>query len=61
MRGITYGEKGDHEKAVADYTEAIRLAPDDPIGYFQRAQAYRALGDEEQAASDERKAQELTK
>ena len=39
----------------------IRINPKDPVAYKWRAWAYRAVGDGEKAASDERKAQELTK
>ena len=28
-RGISYEDKGDHDKAIADFTEAIRLDPND--------------------------------
>jgi tetratricopeptide (TPR) repeat protein len=57
-RGKCYSAKGEHFEAVSDYTEAIRLDPTQAIFYVSRAQAYRALGDEVKAASDEQKAQE---
>ena len=60
-RGDSYAEKGDHDKAIADYTEAIRLDPKNANFYAFRAKAYRALGDEVKAASDESKVQELKK
>jgi hypothetical protein len=52
---------GQHEKAIADYTEAIRLDPKDAWLHSIRAEANRALGKEMEAANDERKAQVLKK
>ncbi|MFC1806002.1 tetratricopeptide repeat protein [Planctomycetota bacterium] len=56
-RGNAYASKGDYRRAIADYTEAIRLQPrqvGQPNAYGERARAYRALGDEDQAVRDER-------
>ncbi len=47
--------KGEHAKAVADLTEAIRLDPTF-ADYLMRARAYRALGEEKKAQEDEAKA-----
>jgi Flp pilus assembly protein TadD len=58
-RGASYDAKAEHKKAIADYTEAIRLEPTQPVFYKARAISYRAIGDEAKAASDEKKAQEL--
>ena len=58
-QGLSHAEKGDHDQAIADFTEAIRLNQTQPVFYVSRARAYRALGDEAKAASDEKKAQEL--
>src|ERR1700704_2042189 len=60
-RGLSHAEKGDHDKAIADLTEAIRLEPNNGLAHSCRATAYRALGDEVKAASDENRAQELKK
>ena len=60
-RGTVCWVKGKLDKAVAHFTEAIRLAPTRPEPYLRRAAAYRSLGEEEKAAADERKAQELMK
>ena len=57
-RGVAYTNMGESGQAVADFTEAMRLAPNLPQPYLGRAAAYRALGNEEEAAEDERKAQE---
>jgi tetratricopeptide (TPR) repeat protein len=43
-RAGTYQHMGDRQKALADYTEAIQLDPEDPDAYFSRATFY--LGNE---------------
>ena len=43
-RGIAYGDKGELEKAVADYTDAIRLDP--RLGaYAEKGDRYEAIVD----------------
>ena len=59
--GVAALEDGDHQLAINLLSEAIRLTPDMPQPYAGRAAAYRALGNEETAAEDEREAQELSK
>ena len=39
-RGIAYGHKGEHDKAIADYTEAIRLDPKHADAHYNRGIAY---------------------
>jgi tetratricopeptide (TPR) repeat protein len=46
-------------QVLVDLAEAIRLAPKDPAFYRLRADLYRSLGDEANAARDERRIQEL--
>ena len=52
-RGNAYAVKEDYQRSIADYTEAIRRGDQDAYG--DRAEVYRALGDEENAARDERR------
>ena len=40
LRGGAYADKGDHDRAIADYTEAIRLAPAESALYGNRGRAY---------------------
>jgi tetratricopeptide (TPR) repeat protein len=57
-RGNAYADKGNYPRAIADYTEAIRLQPQqvgERNAYGQRAKAYRAMGDEDNAVGDERR------
>jgi tetratricopeptide (TPR) repeat protein len=58
-RGVAFARMGQHDKAIADFTDAIHLAPDVPTAYEQRAQSYRATGDTKAAATDERTANDL--
>ena len=51
-RGCGYGEKGDNEHAVADYSEAIRLKPTMVDTYEMRGRAYKRLKFYDQAISD---------
>ena len=55
-RGITYYNKGRYDRAIADFTTAIELEPDDAIAYYARGRAYankdqydRAIQDYDQA------------
>jgi tetratricopeptide (TPR) repeat protein len=43
-RGWVYSKLKQYDKAIADFTEAIRLAPDNQDTYLDRAAAYTALG-----------------
>jgi tetratricopeptide (TPR) repeat protein len=51
-RGVAYVDKGDLEKAVADYTEAIRLNPIFVAAYWGRGSAYGKKGDIAKAIAD---------
>ena len=42
---MAYGEKGDFDRAIADYTKAIALKPDFVEAYNHRDDAYYAKGD----------------
>ena len=60
-RGSETPGKNDDDLAVSCSTEAIGLDPNRPQPYLDRATAYRELGNEEKAAEEERKAQELSR
>ena len=51
-RGLSHAEKGDHDQAIADYTEAIRLDPKIAAAYYNRAISYAEKGDHDQAIAD---------
>jgi Flp pilus assembly protein TadD len=51
--------KGDQDKAIADYNEAIRLKPENARAYFNRGIAYQAKGDLDKAEQDFAKAKAL--
>jgi tetratricopeptide (TPR) repeat protein len=51
-RGFAYGAKGDNDRAVMAYTEAIRFDPRYPVAYNNRGVAYGAKGDYEHAIAD---------
>src|SRR5207247_1201221 len=50
-RGDVWQQHGEFEKAIADYSEAIRLKPQAAI-YFSRAQAWTALEQPAKALAD---------
>ena len=51
-RGKAYLPKQDYDRAIADFTQAIRLKPDDAHAFCDRGAAYDAKGDEDHALAD---------
>ena len=49
---MAYKKIHDHDKAIADYTEAIRLKPDSAGAYYSRADAFDDKGDHGKAIAD---------
>lgn len=58
-RGVTNAKKGEYDKAVADFTEAIRLDPKTPDAYFARGVAYSNKREHAKAEADFAKVKEL--
>lgn len=58
-RGRLYADKGELERAAAEYTRAIQLRPDDQRAYRLRAEAHREKGDLDRALADLDKAIDL--
>jgi tetratricopeptide (TPR) repeat protein len=52
QRAATYQLLNDHKRAVADFDQALALAPDQPHTYFARAQSRAAIGDLNGAQND---------
>jgi len=50
--GLGYASWGEHEKAIAAFTQAITLEPDFDEAIFARGDSYTALGQYEQALDD---------
>ena len=55
-RGGAYSDRGDYERAIADFNEAIRLDPKYAAAYFGRGRAYELKSDFANALSDFRAA-----
>src|ERR1700685_3561780 len=51
-RGFAYDAKGDHERAITDYAQAVHLKPDYAIAFKNRGLAYNAKGDRDLAIAD---------
>lgn len=51
-RGVAYKNVGDLNAAIADYTQALRIAPRDALLYQNRANALREKGNLEAARTD---------
>jgi regulator of sirC expression with transglutaminase-like and TPR domain len=51
-RAFCYTVSDQLDKAIADYTAAIKLNPKSPMPYHNRAIAYRKLGKLKEANSD---------
>jgi tetratricopeptide (TPR) repeat protein len=50
--GYAYGEKGDYDRAIADYTQAIRIDPNHAKAYNNRGAAYADKRDNDRAIAD---------
>jgi tetratricopeptide (TPR) repeat protein len=55
-RGVAFRNLGEYKRAIVDYTEALKGAPDDPLIYANRANARRELGELKHAYDDANKA-----
>lgn len=51
-RGSAYSATGQYDKAIADFTQALKLNPDDGILYIGRGNAYLQNGDFDHAGPD---------
>jgi tetratricopeptide (TPR) repeat protein len=51
-RGLGYAEAHDPAKAIADFTEAIRLDPEETDAYYQRARAFHGVAEYDRALAD---------
>ena len=51
-RGVAFDSHGEREKALADFTKAIELKPEDADFYLSRAVAYLELGETERGLQD---------
>jgi Tfp pilus assembly protein PilF len=58
-RGYAHRLAGDHRRALADVTEAIRLDPKYATAYKERARVYEALKDPARAKADDQTAARL--
>ena len=58
-RGIAYGEEGEIDLAIKDFTKAIELKPDYAFAYNNRGAVYRDKGEHDQAIEDCSKAIQL--
>jgi tetratricopeptide (TPR) repeat protein len=52
QRGVAYHGKQDIDRAIADYSEALRLYPMSLTALNSRAKAYEAKGDKDRAKAD---------
>ncbi|XP_037270185.2 tetratricopeptide repeat protein 36 [Rhipicephalus microplus] len=52
VEGVQAAEKGDIDQAIEIFSEVIRLVPNRPSGYNNRAQALRIKGDVDRALED---------
>lgn len=58
-RGTVYADKGDEDRAIADYTHVIELVPTHITAYSERARSYFKTGKAQEGQADAQKAMEL--
>ena len=59
LRGYAYVQKGDHDRALADYDRAVELEPKKALGYSHRGGVHEKKGDYDHALADYDRAVEL--
>lgn len=52
VRGLAWQKKGDLDRALADYTAAIKINPKDALAYNNRGMLWRERGDSNRAIAD---------
>ncbi len=55
----SYDDKGEYDRAIADYDKAIELKPNNPVAYNNRGNAYSSKREYDRAIADYSKAIEL--
>ena len=58
-RGITYGEKGQFDQAIDDFTKALEIDPKNADAYYNRGTAYYFKKDYDKSWRDIKRAQDL--
>jgi tetratricopeptide (TPR) repeat protein len=58
-RGWDFYQKKDYDEAISDYSDVIRLDPNDAVAYSKRGLAYKQLGKNAKAKADFDKAKQL--
>jgi len=59
-RGDAYRANNEHDKAIADYTQALEINPREPRLYFGRGKSYQAKGEIDCAVADFRRVLTVT-
>jgi len=59
-RGVSYGKKGEYDRAIADFTKALEINPRLAQAYYNRGVAYERKGEYDQAIADYTNALELS-
>ena len=58
-RGLIFFHRNQYQKALHEFTEAIRISPEFSVAYVNRAHTEEALGNQQAAEADLKKAKEL--
>ncbi|NET62626.1 MAG: tetratricopeptide repeat protein [Symploca sp. SIO2E6] len=58
-RGVAYSDRGELDKAITDFTQALEINPEDADVYYNRGIAYSKLVDKQKGIQDFQKAAKL--